>query len=70
MTRSERMMLVVAALGGDACWVRTEAAASAAHMEDGESKAILRALVEAGQFEAGAGMVKLSTWRPATGRLS
>ena len=54
-------MLVVAALGGDECWVRTEAAASAAHMEEGECKAILRALVEAGQLEAGAGTVKLST---------
>ena len=61
MTKHERVMLVVAALGGDQCWVRTEAAASAAHMDDGECKAILCALVDAGQLEAGAGMVKLST---------
>ena len=59
------MILVVAALGGDERWVRTEVAASAAHMEDGECKAILRALVEAGQLEAGAGMVKRSTSSPS-----
>ena len=70
MTKRERMILAVAALGGDECWVRNEDAASAAHMDGGEAEAILRALAEAGQFEAGAGMVKLSTWRPATGRLS
>jgi hypothetical protein len=64
MTKRERMMLVVAALGGDERWVKTEAAASAAHMEDGECKAILRALVEAGQLQAGAGMVKFSTASP------
>ncbi len=61
MTKRERMMLVVAALGGDECWVRTDVAASVAHMEDGECNAILRALVDAGQLEAGAGTVKLST---------
>lgn len=61
MTRRERMMMAVAALGGDECWVRNEDAASAAHMDDGECEEILRALVEAGQLEADAGMVKFST---------
>jgi len=61
MTRRERVILAVAALGGDECWVRKEDAASAAHMEDGECEAILRALVAAGQLEAGVGKVKLST---------
>lgn len=64
MTRRERMMLVVAALGGDECWVRNDAAASAAHMDDDECETILRALVQAGQLQAGAGMVKLSTTSP------
>ena len=64
MTRRERIILAVAALGGDERWVRNEDAASAAHMDDGECEAILRALVQAGQLEAGAGMVKLSTWSP------
>jgi hypothetical protein len=65
MTRHERMMLVVAALGGDERWVRNEAAASAAHMDDDECEAVLHALVKAGQLEAGAGMVRLSTLSPA-----
>ncbi|HUI60498.1 MAG TPA: hypothetical protein VLX90_09750 [Steroidobacteraceae bacterium] len=62
------MMLVVAALGGDECWVRNDAAVSAAHMaahmDDDECETILRALVQAGQLQAGAGMVKLSTMSP------
>jgi hypothetical protein len=61
MTRRERMILVVAALGGDEHWVRREEAALAAHMDDGECETILRALVAAGRLEAGAGMVKLTT---------
>ena len=64
MTRRERMILAVAALGGDERWVQIEDAASAAHMNDGECEAILGVLVQAGQLEVGAGMVKLSTWSP------
>lgn len=60
MTRRERMMITVAALGGDGCWVRTEDAVSAAHMEDGAFAANLRALVEAGQLEVGPGRVRLT----------
>jgi hypothetical protein len=56
------MILAVAALGGDECWVRDEDAALAAHMDCGEFEAILQALVEAGQLDRGTGMVKLSTW--------
>jgi hypothetical protein len=64
MTRRERMILAVTALGGDERWVRNEDAASAAHMDDEECEAILRALVETGQLEMGAGMVKLSSEGP------
>ncbi len=62
MTRSERLMMTVVALGGDAHWVRKKDAASAAHMDDSECEAITRALVAAGQLEAGPGIVKLSMW--------
>jgi hypothetical protein len=64
MTRRERMILAVTALGGDERWISKEDAASAAHMDYGECEDILRALVEAGQLEAGAGMVKLPAWSP------
>jgi len=64
MTRQERMILAVAGLGGNAGWVRTEDAALAAHMDDGECEAILGALVEAGQLEGSTGLVKLSTGCP------
>ena len=64
MTKRERVMLVVAALGGDEFWVSNVAAASAAHMEDDECEAILSALIAAGQLEARTGNVKLSMQSP------
>jgi hypothetical protein len=64
MTRRERLMLVVAALGGDEHWVRREEAAVAAHMDDSECETILRALVAAGRLETGAGLVKLTSGYP------
>jgi len=64
MTRRERMILAVAALGGDERWVQLEDVASAAHMNHGECEVVLGALVQAGQLEVDEGMVKLSTGSP------